>query len=215
MVDELELLKKDWQKRDAELPKLSYDEIYKMIWKKSSSIVKWIFYISLIEFVLPHLLYLIPSMRNNLSLYSDLGLSNVILVVSIIQYLVIFYFIYQFYKRYREISVLDNARQLTSNILRKRRTVKHYVIFSLSMVMLTFILLIIGIYFTDNVLEALDLSGKISTLPLEKAKWIIMASFAIFGILLTAAFGGIYFVLYGLLTRKLRKNYRELKKLEF
>ncbi len=215
MVDELELLKKDWQKRDTELPKLSYDEIYKMIWKKSSSIVKWIFYISLIEFVLPHLLYLIPSMRNNLSLYSNLGLSNVILVVSIVQYLVIFYFIYQFYKRYREISVLDNAKQLTSNILRTRRTVKHYVIFSLSMVMLTFVLLIIGIYFTDNVLEALDMTGKMSSLSMEKAKWVIMASFAIFGILLTAAFGGIYFVLYGLLTRKLRKNYRELKKLEF
>ena len=215
MTDELELLKKDWQKRDTELPKLSYDEIYKMIWKKSSSIVKWIFYISLIEFVLPHLLYLIPSMRNNLSLYSNLGLSNVILVVSIVQYLVIFYFIYQFYKRYREISVLDNAKQLTSNILRTRRTVKHYVIFSLSMVMLTFVLLIIGIYFTDNVLEALDMAGKMSSLSMEKAKWVIMASFAIFGILLTAAFGGIYFVLYGLLTRKLRKNYRELKKLEF
>ncbi|MCB0372669.1 MAG: hypothetical protein KDD31_06665, partial [Muricauda sp.] len=51
MLDELELLKKDWQKREANLPKLSYDEIYKMIWKKSSSIVKWIFYISIIEFV--------------------------------------------------------------------------------------------------------------------------------------------------------------------
>ncbi|NAY93189.1 hypothetical protein GTQ34_14845 [Muricauda sp. JGD-17] len=214
MLDELELLKKDWQKRDAELPKLSYDEIYKMIWKKSSSIVKWIFYISIIEFILPHLLYLVPSMRNNLDLYSDLGLSNVILVVSIVQYLVIFYFIYQFYKRYREISVLDNARQLTSNILRTRKTVKHYVIFSLSMVLLTFVLLIVGIYFTDNVLEALGLTGKMASLPANEAKMIIMASFAIFGVLFTVALGGIYFLLYGLLTRKLRKNYRELQKLE-
>ena len=51
MLDELELLKKDWQKREANLPKLSYEEIYPMIKKKSSSIVKWIFYISIIEFV--------------------------------------------------------------------------------------------------------------------------------------------------------------------
>ena len=42
MLDELELLKKDWQKREANLPKLSYEEIYPMIKKKSSSIVKWI-----------------------------------------------------------------------------------------------------------------------------------------------------------------------------
>ncbi|MBE9489793.1 MAG: hypothetical protein IMY67_05830, partial [Bacteroidetes bacterium] len=51
-MDELELLKKDWNKKDNDYPKLSYDEIYKMILKKSSSIVKWIFIISILEFVL-------------------------------------------------------------------------------------------------------------------------------------------------------------------
>ncbi|RDY58315.1 hypothetical protein [Flagellimonas nanhaiensis] len=214
MLDELELLKKDWQKKEEHLPKLSYDQIYKMIWKKSSSIVKWIFYISIIEFILPHLLYLVPSMRNNLDIYSNLGLTNVFLVISILQYVVIFYFIYQFYKRYQEISVLDSAKQLTSNILRTRKTVKHYVIFSLSMVLLTFLMLIIGIYFSDNVLETLGLAGKMDSVPIEKAKFIIMASFAIFGVLFTLALGGIYFLLYGLLTRKLRRNFRELQKLE-
>ena len=38
MVDELELLKKDWQKREVDLPKLSYEQIYPMTKKKSSSI---------------------------------------------------------------------------------------------------------------------------------------------------------------------------------
>ena len=52
MMDELELLKKDWQQKDEHLPRLSYDEIHTMIWKKSSSIVKWIFYISIIEVAL-------------------------------------------------------------------------------------------------------------------------------------------------------------------
>ena len=50
-MDELELLKKDWKKEDKNFPKLSYNEIYKMILKKSSSIVKWIFIISILEFV--------------------------------------------------------------------------------------------------------------------------------------------------------------------
>ena len=63
-MDELELLKKDWQQREQELPRLSYDDIHRMIWKKSSSLVRWIFYISIIEFTLPHLLYLIPSVRD-------------------------------------------------------------------------------------------------------------------------------------------------------
>ena len=53
-MDELELLKKDWRQREEHLPRLTYEEIYKMIWKKSSSLVRWIFYISIIEFTLPH-----------------------------------------------------------------------------------------------------------------------------------------------------------------
>lgn len=50
-MDELEFLKKDWQRKGEALPRLTFDEIYKMIWKKSSSIVKWIFYISILEFI--------------------------------------------------------------------------------------------------------------------------------------------------------------------
>nr|WP_299383596.1 hypothetical protein [Allomuricauda sp.] len=215
MMDELELLKKDWQKKDEHLPKLSYDEIHTMIWKKSSSIVKWIFYISIIEFIIPHLLYLVPSMRNSsLDLYSNLGLSKIVLFVSIFQYLVVFYFIYQFYKRYKEISVLDSAKKLTSKILRTRKTVKHYVIFSLSMVLLSFAVMVVGIYFSDNVITALDLKGNFEGMTEERVKWVVMAVFAVFGVVITALFGGIYFLLYGLLTRKLRKNFNELQKLE-
>ena len=57
-MDELDLLKKDWKKQDKSLPHLSYDELYKMIWKRSSSIVKWIFIISIIEFFLGAILNL-------------------------------------------------------------------------------------------------------------------------------------------------------------
>src|SRR5210317_1647077 len=114
MIDELELLKKDWQKQEANLPKLSYEEIYRMIWKKSSSVVRWIFYISIIEFLLPHLLYLIPSFRDGLNYQfaSRLGINGWLIALTAVQYVVAFYFIFQFYRRYREISVLDNAQNL-------------------------------------------------------------------------------------------------------
>ena len=111
------------------------------------------------------------------------------------------------------ISVLDSAKQLTANILRTRKTVKYYVIFSLSMVLLTFLMLIVGIYFSDNVLETLGLVGKMDSIPIEKAKFIIMASFAIFGVLFTLALGGIYFLLYGLLTRKTEKKLQGIAKI--
>ena len=49
-MDELELLKRDWQSGDTRNEiTLSGKEIYAMIQKKSSSIVKMLFYISLCE----------------------------------------------------------------------------------------------------------------------------------------------------------------------
>lgn len=214
MVDELELLKKDWQKKGEELPKLSYDEIYEMIWKRSSSIVKWIFYISVIEFLAPHLLYLLPSANSGHNIFDSLGMNNAIIVVSIIQYGLVFYFMCSFYKRYREISVLDNAKQLTTNILKTRKTVKHYVFCMLSMTFLIFVMLAVGIYFNDNFMEALALGETFTNMSHESAKWAIIGVFIVFGIVACLVFGGIYFLLYGLLTRKLRTNYRELQKLE-
>ena len=51
-MDELELLKKDWDKSIKKYPNLSKEEIYNIISKRSSSIVKWIFIISILEFIL-------------------------------------------------------------------------------------------------------------------------------------------------------------------
>ena len=50
-MDELELLKKDWQKGAADFKSYSDTDIYPMLHKKSSSIVKTLFYISICELV--------------------------------------------------------------------------------------------------------------------------------------------------------------------
>ena len=216
MMDELELLKKDWQKREEHLPRLSYEEIYRMIWKKSSSLVRWIFYISIIEFLLPHLLYLIPSVRDqsNFEFARRLGIEGWMMALTVVQYSVAIWFIYQFYKRYREISVLDDAGKLMQRIFRTRKTVKHYVIFCLSMVLLIFALFIIGMALDDNLVTTLDLHGEAENMDPLKLKWIMIGVIAILGVLFTALMGGIYFLLYGLLTRKLKRNFQELKRME-
>lgn len=214
-MDELELLKKDWQKKEAYLPKLTYIEIHKMIWKKSSSIVKWILIISILEFSLPHLLYLIPSFQKNMDVYDKLGLHNYIIALTIFSYAVVLYFIYQFYRRYKEISVLDNAKNLMRKIIRTRRTVKHYIIFSLSMILVIAMMMMIGIYLSDDIYATFDrLKENAQDISPQKIKVAIMVGVGVFGILLTLLMGGIYFLLYGLLLRKLKRNYRELKQLE-
>ena len=215
-MDELELLKKDWQRKEDMLPKLSYDEIYSMIWKKSSSIVKWIFIISVIEFVLPHLLYLLPSVRDGMDFYEQLGVKNIMVGINVVSYVVIFYFIFQFYKRYREISVLDSAKDLMLRIIRTRRTVKHYIIFALSLFLLTFLTIAAAVYLGDgdNLIQVLNLGDEAENMSINRLKLIISFVFVIMGIICTAMIGLIYFLIYGLLIRKLGRNYQELKNLE-
>ena len=215
MIDELELLKKDWQKKDEYLPKLSYDEIHNMIWKKSSSIVKWILTISILEFTLPHLLLLAPSYRENMDIYDKLGLQDILIGLSIISYGVALYFIFQFYRRYKEISVLDSSKNLMRKIIKTRATVKHYIIFSLSMILVTVVLSIIGVYLNDDIFSSFgELKDKAENISSEKIKVSIMIAIGVMGVLLTAVMAGIYFLLYGLLLRKLKRNYNDLKQLE-
>jgi hypothetical protein len=214
MIDELDLLKKDWQKKEVNLPRLTYDEIYKMIWKKSSSVVRWIFYISIIEFLLPHLLYLIPSFRDEMdyNFAKSLGINNWIIALTVVQYAVAIYFIFQFYRRYREISVLDDAKKLMKQIFRTRQTVKHYVLFCLAMVLLIFGVFIVGMALDENLADTLNLKNQ-NLDPLQ-LKWALIGVMTIAGLLFTALLAGIYFLLYGLLTRKLYRNYNELKRIE-
>lgn len=216
MMDELELLKKDWQKKEADLPKLSYDEIYKMIWKKSSSIVKWILIISILEFILPHLLYLFPLAKSSWAIYDTLGMTNFIIGLTILQYLVVLYFIVQFYKRFKEISVTESAKKLMQKIIKTRASVKYYIIFSLSLLLFSFLSAAFAIYISDDItllFDSMETEIPDNVSP-QKLKTSFIWSILILGVCFTAFIGGIYFLLYGRLLRKLNKNYKELKQLE-
>ncbi len=215
MMDGLELLKKDWQKKEEHLPKLSYNELYTMIWKKSSSIVKWILIISILEFTLPHLLYLLPGITESMNIYDKLGIKNISSGLWVFSYLVVIYFIFQFYKRYKEISILDNSKELMHKIIKTRKTIKYYVIFSLSMLFFTCMVITVGMYLNDNLIEVFSQNGQKTTdIKPEKLKMIMVGGMAIFSVVFVAVMGGVYFLLYGLLLRKLNKNYKELQQLE-
>lgn len=216
MTDELELLKRDWQKKETELPSLSYAEIHKMIWKKSSSIVKWILIISILEFTLPQLLIFAPPMEEAMQIYDNIGVSNYLFMLSLVIYAVAIYFIFQFYRRFTEISVLDNSKNLMKKILRTRKTVKHYVFFSLSMVLVMIIIMLVGVYLNEDITHAFpEFEDKLQDISPDKLKITLMLTIGIFGIVLTLFMAGVYFLMYGLLLRKLNKNYAELKQLEF
>ncbi len=212
MADELDLLKRDWRKKGETMPKLSYDDLYRMLWKRSSSIVRWILVISILEFILPQFLYMLPSFREQLKIENIMGIHDIMLVLTIVSYAVALYFIVQFYFRYRDISVLDNAHGLMQKIIRTRSVVKQYIVFSLSMVMVSIGITISAIYRLDDV-KALALAWSLDydALGPQNVKAVAIAAYAITGILITVLLGGIYFLIYGSLLHKLKRNLRDLE----
>ena len=142
-MDELELLKKDWDKSKKNYPNLSKEEIYNLISKRSSSIVKWIFIISILEFILWTALSFFGDSNQVLEKIQTYDYGFIYYAVFVISYIVIFVFMYLFYNNYRNIAVTENTKVLMEQILKTRKTVKQYVIYNLSMMALVILLGII------------------------------------------------------------------------
>ncbi len=212
-MDELDLLKKDWQKKEEHLPKLSFDEIYKMIWKKSSSIVKWIFYISIAEFLFWITMSFIPLENDELTGPGAKTFQNVETIIEITSYLIIIYFIFKFYLNYKKINTTDSARSLMKKIIITRKTVMQYVWFNLGL----FAVLMI-IVFLESILynpEYADLSQRISEAGSPILIWLVVGLLLLFTIVLFGVLLWLFYkILYGILLKRLNANYRELKKLE-
>lgn len=198
-MEELDVLKKNWQKAEQTFSAFSQDDIYNMLRKKSSSIVKWIFYISIIELAIGIIVTIVnPKIKDSM-----LELPKWLESISYISIPVIIYFTYRFYQSYQKISSTDNVKSLLDNIINTRKTVKLYVIINL---------VLVGVFTVFAVFFAYTQTHE----TIESFK-----DYAIFGIvivsatalLLGAAFA-VYYLLYGILLGRLDRNYNELKKLE-
>lgn len=203
-MDELELLKKDWKDREKDLPRFSAQEIYPMMLKKSSSIVKWIFIISLIELAVCTFLNIFLMDEGFWKDVEHLHLKTATYIIYAVSYLVTFIFIYFFYKKYKAISTTDSASMLMKNILKTRSVVKYYIMFVL-----------IGNGITVMLFFIFSLMYPPENINTQTLNW----TYAILiGVLVTLILLGIiwviYTLLYGILLRKLKRNYKELKKLE-
>ncbi|PJJ07055.1 hypothetical protein CLU83_0194 [Flavobacterium sp. 1] len=216
-MKELDLLKKDWKKNAASFVQVSESEIYKMIHKKSSSIVKWIFIVSIIELGLGLVLGLALSFtkydEKNIELIKHLGVYGYYISATVLLYAVILYFIFKFYTMYRKIAVDDNTKKLISTILKTRKVVKQYIAFNLSFFAVFFIVFG-GYLFYEGYLESASKNGNTHPeMPLN----IALISFVVL-ILATAiftfAFWLIYKLIYGILLKRLQNNFEELKKID-
>jgi len=210
-MDELDILKKDWNTSSNEYKKLSVKDIYPMLQKKSSSIVKTLFYISIAELVFWIIINALPyfysdEYRQKLdAIYTN---EYILTGLNVVSYAIILLFIYLLYKSYKSISVTDNAKKLMKSIIKTRKIIKYYVLYNL---IIAGVSIIIGIYYSlhydPNLSEQFS---NFSTTQLA-ISFVIIVAFTIIFITIIWLF---YRLIYGLLLKRLNRNYKELKKLE-
>ncbi|MBC7845181.1 MAG: hypothetical protein H7Y10_01660 [Flavobacterium sp.] len=208
-MKELDLLKKDWQKNDT-FEQVSEVDIYKMLHTKSSSIVKWIFFISILEILLWTSISVFFNTDDYLKSIKHEELNVYFEALTYFNYAVVLVFIYLFYKNYVSISTTVSTKQLMKDILKTRKTVQCYVWYNLGMVGLSMMMgFFMAITYNPEMaflMEKTDNKTKIMVITIGIFILIIVAFLGIFWLF--------YRLLYGILLRRLYANYKELKKID-
>lgn len=212
-MDELEILKKDWKNKEHSFNQITEKEIYGMLHKRSSSIVKWIFIISVCEF----LFWIAASllMRNNekVNKFYDYDKFHVMTILEFVNYGILIYFIIKFYKNYKKINTTQPIKSLIKNVLDTRKAVQTYIkIIILYTILTTIIMFFVQFNFDPEILKIYHEVEKNGNETL----------FIVLSLILTLVFIGIfslfvwlfYRLIYGILLKRLYHNYEELKKLE-
>lgn len=205
MIEELDLLKKDWKKSENSFQQITETDIYKMIHKKSSSIVKWILIISILEFlVLRGMDFLILFDKDYTRRMEKIHLYNFEIVLTVVNYVVLIVFIYLFYINFRRINASSSTKKLMDDILNTRKIVKYYVWYNLFLV---------GISSAIAVFSEISYNDQLSSMY-DKNKMILCCLGLGIVLVLFVIFWLFYRLLYGILLRRLHKNYTELEKID-
>ena len=213
MTEELDLLKKAWKKDPHVYEQVTENQIYKMIHKRSSSIVKWILMISIAEFLLWSVIGLFFVDENYLKTLEMYHIDTLFKVISVLNYAVVIFFIFMFYKNFKTISTTDTVKKLMNSIIKTRKTVQYYIWYNLGMFAFIFIIVVISqIIYDPNINSLIDSTKDVN----PQVFWIIigLTYFVLFA-LTFGLFWLFYRLIYGFLMKRLHKNFEELKKIDF
>ncbi len=212
-MEELDILKKAWKRDESSYEQVSEKQIYSMLHQNSSSIVKWILIISIVEFLFWNIIAIGLNDDDYQAKMEAYGISDFLIVINVINYLIIFGFIYVFYKNYRSISIMDSTTKLMKSILKTRRTVQYYIWYNLLIVAVTIIISIVMMF--SHSPEMISMMEKQVHEGHENLFVCVCVGLSILFIgLIIGIFWLFYRLLYGILLKKLFANYKELKRIE-
>jgi hypothetical protein len=213
MIDELDLLKKNWQNIDKTFTQVSENQIYTMIHKQSSNIVKWILIISFLELTL----YIFSTIYFKFTKNEELNLTpqemiyfNIFEFISLI---ILLYFIFKFYKNYKKISFDSTSKDLLKSIVNTRKTVETYVKITIGYSITTAYILLGMVMINhgdfQNIIHKFAEKGGVFLFYIILVFTILISIVIIYGFMWL-----FYKLLYGILLKKLLKNYQEIKQME-
>lgn len=205
-MDKLENLKNVWQNQPETGLNYTTQDIQNMVKKKSTSIVKWILIISIIELLLPYVFVLFTDLKTEDQIFADYGLENLKRNYTIVYVVIILGFIYLFYRNYRNISVDSSVKSLLRDILKTRKTVKYYIYFNL---------VLFGVLGIHLIYASIRSEAFIENMLPENANITVLWVSAIlaWGLIILVLWC-FYRLVYGFFLKKLQRNYKELRKME-
>ena len=216
---DLDSFKETWQQQPVQ-PKYDTSEIELMLNKSSRNYVKYILWISLVEFILIlganlYYTFLGEDTADLMSVLGKLGIDNsdhfqttltqLYLGLKMVSLGLTGIFVYFFYQNYRKINIEANLKKLILQIIKFKKTVQLFILANIALVILFTVIL--GI-FTYSVLAEQNI---------ELTNPTFLGFIA--GLLLTMGISVVliwiyYRVVYGFILRRLGRNLEQLQNIE-
>lgn len=216
---DLDSFKKTWQEQPVK-PKYDNNEILKMLNNKSRNYMKYIFWISVVEFLFFSVFgvfYLIQSNESDsfLSILEKMGvhrdsqlitkLDNIYLIVKILSLVVTGFFVLKFYQNYRKIKIEEDLKAFITRIITFKKTVNAFILTNIGL-LLILISTLIG--FTFYILN-------VQNVEINNSAFTGFIVGIIVGTILCVILIWVYYrLVYGIIMSRLDKNLNQLKEIE-
>jgi len=216
---DLDSFKKTWQEQPVQ-QKYDHSAILEMLNRKSRNYVKYILWISVVEFIFFSVLglfYILQGKESNsfISILEKLGarkttelegsLDNIYVVLKVLSLSITAYFVYKFYQNYKKIKIEENLKKLILKIIQFKKTVNAFILINIILLISFTSIFTLFIFY---VLNTQNIEVTNSTLTGFIIGTIISTAVAVLLIWLY------YKIVYGIIMRKLDKNLRQLKEIE-
>ena len=216
---DLDSFKETWQQQPVQ-PKYDTSEIESMLNKSSRNYVKYILWISLVEFILIlganlYYTFLGEDTTDLMSVLGKLGIDNsdqfqttltqLYLALKMVSLALTGIFVYLFYQNYRKINIEANLKKLILQIIKFKKTVQLFIVANIALVIL--FTLVLGV-FTFSVLAQQNIELTNPTLIAFIAGLVLTMGISVVLIWIY------YRVVYGFILRRLGKNLEQLQNIE-